>query len=353
MQKICLNFNSLKQWFLKHKRSFPWREEITPYRVWVSEVMLQQTQAEVVIPYFLRWMEKFPEIEVLAKASEDEVIKIWEGLGYYSRARNLLLGAKQILTDFKGKIPHTKADLSKIKGIGPYTAGAILNFAFHEKAAALDGNALRVLTRILNYQKDLSKASALKELYGFAEAFLTEEEPWIISEALIELGATICKKKPKCQSCPLINNCQAFLKNNIHEVPYKSSKNKVTPLLRSVAVLYSQGKFLVKKEEDRKIMAGLFQFPFLDGDLKELQNWVCEKFSSKILRIQPLPLEKHSFTRFRVKLSPMLFLLEKLEHLEGYCWLTLTELKKRAFSSGHRKILRNLLTLTILSDSKN
>lgn len=346
MQNVCLNLKLLKQWFLAHKRALPWREDITPYRVWISEVMLQQTQADVVIPYFLRWMERFPTVESLANASLEEVIKMWEGLGYYSRARNLYAGAKQIIGEFGGKIPNTSSELFKIKGLGPYTVGAILNFAFHQKMAALDGNAIRVLARLLNFQNDLSKPASLKLLTQLAENILPDEEPWIISEALIELGARICKKKPNCQLCPLKAHCISFREGNSLSLPFKSNKTIITPIFRSVAILFSQGKILIKKESGKKIMADLCEFPYLEGKEKNLSKWVEDELSLKICSEIPLSKEKQAFTRYRVELTPILFNIKEPLPVESYHWKTVDELKKLAFSSGHKRILGKLSFLS-------
>jgi A/G-specific adenine glycosylase len=202
--------HSLNTWFEENRRAFPWREDPTPYSVWVSEVMLQQTRASVVVPYFERWMITFPSVAALAVAPIEQVIKMWEGLGYYSRARNLHRGAQQIVDDFGGVIPSTKEELLKIRGLGPYTVAAILSFGFKQRAAAVDGNVLRVITRYAWIDQDIQKVATKRVVAEFVESFLDEKQPWVTSEALIELGATICTPAPRCALCPIQSGCAAY-----------------------------------------------------------------------------------------------------------------------------------------------
>ena len=338
----------LKAWFLSQRRDMPWRDDPSPYAVWVSEVMLQQTQVSVVIPYFLRWMEKFPTIEVLAMASIEEVVKEWEGLGYYSRARNLHEGARYVLKNYSGILPSTAKQLKEIKGLGDYTVGAILSFAFHQKAAAVDGNVLRVLARYYCHLGDISKTKALQEIREKAQNLLPDNEPWIISEALIELGATVCSRNPKCQTCPLISSCRAFIEGKTGEVPVKSAKEATISLYRAVAVVKCGGHFLVGKGESGKVMADLFQFPYFEMDCGDVDveihgNWLNEELKLAVDWQKALPQVRHSFTRYRALLMPHLYSAKKLKEVDGFEWHTLESLKKLPFSSGHRRILAELV----------
>lgn len=188
---IRIDTSALHQWFREMNRPFPWRENPNPYRVWISEVMLQQTRASVVIPYFERWMELFPGPHVLARAPLEEVIKAWEGLGYYGRARHLHEGARQIVHQFNGLLPSKREQLEKIKGLGPYMVNAILSFAFHQRAAAVDGNVSRVLARHFMIEDDIARHATKKRIQAFADEVLDIKKPWITAEALIELGATL------------------------------------------------------------------------------------------------------------------------------------------------------------------
>lgn len=335
---------SLKNWFLENKRDLPWRDTQNPYAVWVSEVMLQQTQVAVVIPYFLRWMERFPTIRSLAESPVDEVIKLWEGLGYYSRARNLHQGARYIVEHFDGKLPNNEKDLQQIKGLGPYTIGAILSFAFHQKKAAVDGNVLRVIARCFDLDDDIAKQTTNKKFRTLVESILPENESWIINEALIELGATVCQRKAQCTMCPLQGCCLALKKGRADELPIKSKGPKTTHLCRSVAVIEYKRKFLVRRGKKGEIMADLYEFPFFEKtDLLETMELVQAHYGLKPVSSARLPQVTHSFTRYQVKLEPTLIVVRQMIHLTDFEWLTLDEMKALPFSSGHRRIFQCLL----------
>lgn len=335
-----MELQNLREWFLENKRDLPWREDHSPYRVWVSEVMLQQTQAAVVIPYFLRWMDRFPTIKALAEAPIEEVMKLWEGLGYYSRARNLHEGAKAIVKNYQGIFPERSQELKTIKGIGPYTVGAIQSFAFHKKAAAVDGNVIRVVTRLLGIDDDMSKAKHQTMLQQKVYELLPDDEPWVISEALIELGATICKKKPLCSSCPMRRNCYAALHGEAEKYPVKTKSVDYSTLHRAVAVIVCDGSLLLQKRGQGEIMEGLYEFPYFDHQpfdsvIEEIKN----KLSLEAALDAALPKESHSFTRFRVHLYPAIYRAVKGEAINGYSWHPFKEIDALSFSSGHKRVL--------------
>ncbi|MCH9610551.1 MAG: Adenine DNA glycosylase [Chlamydiales bacterium] len=284
--------------------------------------MLQQTQASVVIPYFERWMEAFPTIEALAKAPVEHVLKLWEGLGYYSRARNLHKGAKEIVS--LGGFPE---DLQSISGIGPYTAGAIKSFAFHQKAAAVDGNVLRVMARYLGEEGEIDKPAVRKKLTQAVEDLLPNEEPWVVMEALIELGALVCQKKPKCSNCPLRSQCQSF-RHGLN-LPNRSPRVKITKLERTVAVIECDGYLLLKKGDPGRVMADLFEFPYLEGRRDPAD------FGRDLDYVGPLLVQKHSFTRYRVTLYPHHFVASSRK---GEGWKKREEVGTLPFSSGHKRV---------------
>jgi A/G-specific adenine glycosylase len=341
----------LKTWFLTEQRALPWRENRTPYAVWVSEMMLQQTQVAVVIPYFARWMQRFPSIQHLADASLDEVIKVWEGLGYYSRARYLHAGARYIVDQHQGIFPDHQDDIEKIKGLGAYTSGAIRSFAFHQKTPAVDGNVLRVLARYFKIEEDISKPKTVKQIREIAANILPEDESWIINEALIELGATICGRQPKCLQCPLRNNCRGYAAGVANELPIKSAKVQSEALYRSVAVIragVSGDLYLVNRCKKGAIMSDLHEFPYFESNLDglsviDMQQKILEQLQCKVSWKEALSLVAHSFTKYRVRLTPHLFVCNNVAEVAGYQWLSLEELQALAFSSGHRRILNNLL----------
>jgi len=334
---------------LSEKRDLPWRETRDPYAIWVSEIMLQQTQVSVVIPYFERWMQAFPTIESLALSSLDKVIKMWEGLGYYSRARNLHEGAKFVLLEFDGKLPDSEFELQKIKGIGPYTVGAIMSFAFHKRKAAVDGNVIRVLARLFYVQDDIAKPKTVQTIREIAEAILPEDESWIVTEALIELGATVCTKKPKCMSCPLKASCKAFLRGEADVLPFKSTKITIESLFRNVAVVIAENRLLVRRCKADEIMSDLYEFPFIEAkSLTDDQTLELSQFLKlPLIKIRDLGEVNHSFTRFRVKLNAALFTAEKRKQVKDYEWLSMDELEQCAFSSGHRRLFHQVKILIL------
>jgi A/G-specific adenine glycosylase len=327
----------LVDWFLDVKRDFPWRKNPTPYAVWVSEIMLQQTRAGVVIPYFTRWMGKFPDIQSLARAEISDVMKTWEGLGYYRRAKNLHQGALFIVENHGGLLPHSKEALLKIPGIGRYTAGAILSFAFSQKAPAIDGNVLRVLSRYFLIEENIDQEKTKKQIELKAEEFLGDEKPWVVAEALIELGALVCLPKPNCPECPLNRSCKALKAGKTEELPIKNPKEKPIALKRAVFVFKREGKILVRQVEEGKVMGGLYEFPYVEFDF--FRN-VKALYKSK----RKLPIQKHTFTKYKATLHPFLIELESHESIpfEGE-WIEIKDLSTLPFSSGHRKIRETIV----------
>lgn len=335
-----MELNLLTEWFEDTKRDLPWRNAPTPYQVWVSEIMLQQTQVSVVLGYYEKWMQKFPTIEALASSSLDDVMKVWEGLGYYSRARNLHEGAKYVMGHFSGNLPSVGDELKKIKGLGPYTIGAILSFAFNKRAPAVDGNVIRVLSRYFFIEEDVCQSKTIEKLRGLTEQILPETRPWVAMEALIELGAMICLKKPTCFKCPIRLTCKAFIHGKAHLLPIKGTKTKITSLKRAVAVLTFKDEILIKKQEEKKIMAGLYEFPYVEG--LELKTFLKNELKINAEFQEELPQFKHSFTRFRAELFPSLWRVFEKKQVEGFEWINFSSAQKLPFSSGHRRIFNFL-----------
>jgi len=333
----------LKAWFLQAKRSLPWRLSPTPYSVWISEVMLQQTQVKVVIPYFLTWMERFPTVEALAQAPLQEILKVWEGLGYYSRARRLHEAAQYIVQQFQGILPSDPQQLATIPGIGPYTQGAILSFAFHQKAAAMDGNVLRVLARYFGIEDPIDKSTTQRQILSLLESLLPDEEPWVIAEALIEFGALVCTKQAQCELCPLQSGCLAYQQGRASELPHKAKLPGAMKLVRRVAVIMCQGRYLAIRRPPGEVMADLYEFPYLDQHEGELEATLSERFEFSLTYQSPLKIQSHSFTIYRVRLEPHLFLAASYGRYET--WYTLDELEQLPFSSGHRRILQDLFLM--------
>lgn len=339
-----LDYKSLNLWFSKAKRHFPWRQSPSPYHVWISEVMLQQTRASVVVEYFLRWMERFPSIASLASATSEQVIKAWEGLGYYSRARNLHATAKILVENFDGNLPSNEQELLKLPGIGNYTVGAIRCFAFHQKAAAVDGNVLRVLTRYFSIQEDIAKAVVQQRIRQLTLEILPDSDPWHTMEALIELGATVCSPIPQCHLCPMASSCSSSHRPEAAMLPVKSGKLKATALYRLVLIPYFEGAVGVQLRSHGEIMADLYEFPYLPCNAvkPEVEEalaaantmWGTARY------VMDLKAEKQLFTRYRVQLFPVVIALKTA--VASLRWQAVEALSQLPFSSGHRRIAASL-----------
>lgn len=353
MQENFAELRALTDWFEKEKRVFPWRSSalnpITPYKVWISEVMLQQTRAEVVIPYFQRWITRFPSIARLAEADEEEVIKAWEGLGYYARARRLLQAARYLVAHHQGELPGCPKLLAKIPGFGPYTVGAVASFAFHLKSPAVDGNVLRFLSRYLLVAEDIAKPSVQEKFRKRTLQMLPDKNPWIVMEAMIEIGAVICKKTPVCSQCPVSASCQAFHKGMTDTLPIKTPGKAITPLKREAFILKSGEKVLVGKVPDGRVMAGLFEFPWFESkDTGGDAHALFANFQQTPVFLGRLDAISYSFTQFKVALHATAWEMGASAAdvvWPGYIWVPMEELSRLAFSSGHRRLCQKVLHL--------
>jgi A/G-specific adenine glycosylase len=260
---INLFQNDLISWFKSEQRELPWRKDQDPYKVWVSEIMLQQTRVDTVIPYFNRFIEWFPTIDDLANANEDKVLKAWEGLGYYSRVRNLHSAVKEVKEKYNGQVPNTPKEISELKGVGPYTAGAILSIAYGVPEPAVDGNVMRVLSRILSIWEDIAKPSTRKVFEEAVRQLISHDEPSEFNQALMELGALICTPtSPSCLLCPVREHCQAFHEGVQTELPVKTKKNSQRKVELAAAILKNNnGEILIHKRPENGLLANLWEFP--------------------------------------------------------------------------------------------
>ncbi|MCH9617544.1 MAG: Adenine DNA glycosylase [Chlamydiia bacterium] len=333
----------LTKWFTLVKRDFPWRRDRSAYYVLVSEIMLQQTKAATVLAFFYAWMEKFPDFATLAKASEEEVIKAWEGLGYYSRARNLRLIARGVMVDFGGVFPHGIEDILSFKGIGPYTAAAISHFAFNKRAIGADGNIKKVIARFYGHKQRVDKGSAILDLL---DEFLPKSANADAFEALIELGATVCSKKPKCSLCPLQGECISFQEGLTDVIPVVKKAVKMIPLTRRVFILEHENGIVIKKE-DKRLMQGLYELPYIEipfeKDLSLSIKEVEKKFVARLRVVDHLDSVTHTFTKYRAHLKPIICRITNNPVLPaGYIFVKRGNLKDLPFSSGHRKIISTI-----------
>lgn len=256
---------NLVEWFHKEKRDLPWRQTTDPYKIWVSEVMLQQTRVETVIPYYERFIKKYPTMNDLAYANEEELLKMWEGLGYYSRARNLQLGVREVVERYNGKVPDNRHDISKLKGVGPYTAGAILSIAYNKPEHAVDGNVMRVLSRVLHITEDISLPKTRKIFEEAVEQLIDPNDPSAFNQGLMDLGAQICTPtSPKCLLCPVRDYCIGFYEGVADKLPIKKKKTKNKIEKFNIYIAYDEnGNYLVEKRPQEGLLANMWQFPML------------------------------------------------------------------------------------------
>ena len=256
----------LSQWYAINKRDLPWRSTVNPYYIWLSEIILQQTRVEQGLPYYLKFIDTFPVVADLANADEDLVLKLWQGLGYYSRARNLQFSAKLILSEFGGNFPDNHAEILKLKGVGPYTAAAISSFSFGLPFAVLDGNVIRVLSRVFGIQTPFDTTAGKKQFQKLAQELLDKKSPAEYNQAIMEFGALQCvPKSPKCNDCPIVNDCIAFNTNTVSLLPVKSKKLKVKNRYLHFLVVNKNNEVLIGKRNSG-IWQGLYEFPFLEFD---------------------------------------------------------------------------------------
>lgn len=252
-------------WYSKYKRDLPWRKTNNPYLIWLSEIILQQTRVDQGMDYFLKFRSQFPTVNDLANAHEDEVLKLWQGLGYYSRARNLHAAAKYISHDLNGTFPNTYKEILHLKGVGPYTAAAIASFAFGEHQAVVDGNVYRVLSRLFDVDTPIDSTSGKKEFQKIADELLPKSNPGLFNQAIMEFGALQCTpKNPNCIECPLIEKCLANKNHTITERPIKQGKTKQRNRYFYFLVLKKDSKVLIEKRDTSEIWKGLYQFPLIE-----------------------------------------------------------------------------------------
>ncbi len=275
-------------WYHQNKRDLPWRDTQNPYKIWLSEIILQQTRVAQGMPYYQKFVENFPTVQELANADEETVLRLWQGLGYYSRARNLHAAAKYISEELNGIFPTTYIEIKKLKGVGDYTAAAISSFAFDEVQAVVDGNVYRVLARFFGIEKDITSSEEKKEFRELAQKLISTKEPAIYNQSIMEFGALQCvPKNPNCKNCPLQENCTAFAKNLIEKLPVKSKKTVVKDRFMHYLVFVngeesnkkdkdnknSEKKVLVHKRQEGDIWQGLYDFFVLEYQEKDKKNF--------------------------------------------------------------------------------
>lgn len=355
--------STLLDWFTREARDLPWRRTLDPYAIWVSEIMLQQTQVKTVIPYWERWMRELPDIASLARAPQDKIHKLWEGLGYYTRVRNLQKAAQHLVRENRGEFPKTFDAVLALTGIGRYTAGAITSIAFNQPSPILDGNVIRVLTRLHGVEENPRDKETNAKLWQLAEELVqsaTRHESRItlhsslllsgpcsaLNQSVMELGALICTpKQPRCGECPLLKSCVAHASNRVEALPNLGKRAAATDR-RFIALLVQQrGKWLVEQRPAGVVNAHLWEFPNIEIDAQttDLLPHATKLLGAKPTQPEPLVTIKHSITRYRISLEAHLVTPAKTALKSATArWLTLDELDALAFTSAHRKVLTAL-----------
>ena len=373
------------RWFDQHARDLPWRRTRDPYAVWISEIMLQQTQVKTVLPFWERWMRELPTIEAVARANPDKIHKLWEGLGYYTRVRNLQKAAQQIIaegrsrgheaqikTGKKSETPHVVSyefpskfeDVLALPGIGRYTAGAICSIAFNQPMPILDGNVIRVLTRIFGIDKDPREKETNARLWELAEELVAhakaqknsrmrkrmsmrriENSCSHLNQSLMELGALVCApRNPQCLICPVKKLCVAFKENRMEELPNLGKREAATARRFVAFVLEHRGKFLVRQRPEKVVNAHLWEFPNveLNGHTRACSSDPAEVFKEQFgfapPELQPLPPVKHSITRYRITLEAFRVALKKTPKKQEGKWLSYGQFDSIAFTAAHKKL---------------
>lgn len=322
--------NSLLQWYDKEARTLPWRSDPTPYRVWISEMMLQQTRVETVIPYFNRFVAEIPDIKSLAEVDEDKLLKLWQGLGYYSRALNLKKAAAILVEEYEGRLPDDPAILQKLPGIGPYSAGAISSIAFQKVKTLMDGNVMRVIARLEGIDTDIGDRSTQKKIQNILEDHISHERPGDFNQALMELGATRCLPNgaPLCERCPLSGRCVAMIKNRTNEIPVKTAKKPREIQKWTVLVLSHNQRIAIEKRMGRGILANMWLFPMMEGHLPiDACRTVLADAGYVIREMVSLPETKHIFTHIEWRMIGYRVLVDAIPNPTKTTWATLDEME--------------------------
>lgn len=336
--------NQLIEWYRQNKRSLPWRDTGNAYDVWLSEIMLQQTRIEAVKPKFYLFKETFPTIEDLSKADDDLLLRVWEGLGYYSRARNLKKCAQILVEQYNGKLPEEYDQLIKLPGIGPYTAGAITSIAYHKPHSAVDGNVLRIFARLFEITDDIRDTKTKDNIQNIIDSYLKNhpEQTSDFNQGCMELGEVICvpNGNPKCDICPIHEFCLASIHHKTETIPYRSPLNKRKIINRTLLIIRDGNHFLVHKREKNGLLAGMYEFIGVDSFLTKNEIiTTLEKQNIHPLKIKKLPDAKHIFTHLEWHMHAYEITVEQIESIEkeDYMLFDRTDLSSKAIPSAFKK----------------
>ncbi len=338
--------HDLLTWYHENKRELPWREDQDPYKIWVSEIMLQQTKVDTVIPYFERFIEKFPTPEALAEAEEQDVLKAWEGLGYYSRARNLQNAVREVVSSYGGKVPDNEKELGDLKGIGPYTKGAILSIAYNQPVPAIDGNVMRVFSRLLMIDEDISLQRTKKLVDEKLRNIISTEDPASFNQAIMELGALVCTpRSPGCLLCPVQAHCEAFSHGREKELPIKAKAKKQREVAYAVLLIRNkENEYLIEKRDEKGLLANLWQFPMVPlaaNSLNQVEEWIYKHYGLHVQLNKKLGKLKHVFTHIIWNLDVYEAVTdETMEKKDSVIFAGREKLEERPFPVSHQKMMK-------------
>lgn len=345
---------ALTAWYKTDHRQLPWRETTDPYAIWLSEIMLQQTQVKTVLDYYRRFLAQYPNIESLAQAAPDEVMKLWEGLGYYARCRNLQKAAQRIVEKHRGVFPDTLAEVEALPGIGRSTAGAILTFAYGQKHPLLDGNVKRVISRIFDVDQDIQQTAVIKQMWEASAALLSESaEPHLFNQAIMELGATVClPQNPRCLLCPVKPFCQACERGTQHDRPVKAPKAKTPHHTIAVGVIWNEQQVFIQQRPEGGLLGGLWEFPGGKQEAGEtlretVQREIREELGIQIEVGELITSVKHAYTHFKITLHAYHCQYTsgtvEPQAAQAWRWVTPDTLPQYAFPKANKTVLEKLL----------
>ena len=337
----------LMGWYDKYQRPLPWRETSNPYHIWVSEVMLQQTQVNTVIPYFQRFIRQFSDVYALSRTDLRQVLKVWEGLGYYARARNLHRAAKAVVTEFQGNIPNSPVGFRTLPGVGEYIAAAVQSIAFHHPLPVIDGNVKRVLARLFEIDTPINGSGPPKAFIEFAKHLIDEKQPGTFNQAMMELGAIICRpKQPGCTTCPVQSFCEALKTHNTENFPVRLKSKSVPQHHISVGVVCKHDLVLITQRKPEGLLGGLWEFPGGKIRKNERPEQACireikEEVCLKVMIDRRLTQVKHAYTHFKIKMDVFLcrYISGKVK-LNGpvdYRWISLKDIGRYPFPKANHK----------------
>ncbi len=343
---------ALLDWFARSARDLPWRRTSDPYAIWISEIMLQQTRVQAVVPYYERFLSRFPTVEALAHAHLDAVLKLWEGLGYYSRARNLHQAARRIVAHFDGRLPATREALLSLPGIGRYTAGAIASIAFGRREPVVDGNVTRVLCRLFRIHDPPKDAAVQRKIWSLAGKLTPEDRPGHFNQAMMELGREVCQPRhPSCDECPASHICEARRHNEQDSLPVRTPKKRLPSHIVAVGVIYRDGRILIDKRKPEGLLGGLWEFPGgkkRRGESVEaaLRREVREELAITIRVGRLLTVVDHAYSHFRVHLHAFectcVSGVPRCLACDDFKWVRPQDLGRYAFPAANHRIIEIL-----------